>query len=56
MSVVKDICDNLQKMPDNIIRDTNDRVKQFPKFRIVKLRIPNFGRDRIYPIGNGGLV
>lgn len=51
MSVVKDICDNLQKMPDNIIRDTNDRVKQFPKFRIVKLRIPNSGQRLSRPDG-----
>ena len=44
MSVVGDICKELQKMPDNILRDTNDRVKQFPQFRIVKLRIANSGQ------------
>lgn len=44
MSVVDDICKALQKMPDNILRDTNDRVKQFPQFRIVKLRIANSGQ------------
>ena len=43
-SVVGDICKMLQKMPDNILRDTNDRVKQFPQFRIVKLRIANSGQ------------
>ncbi len=44
MSVVNDICNALQKMPDNILRDTNDRVKQFPQYRIVKLRLPNSGQ------------
>jgi mRNA-degrading endonuclease RelE of RelBE toxin-antitoxin system len=34
----------LQKIPDNILRNTNDRVKQFPQFRIVKLRIANSGQ------------
>lgn len=43
-SVVGDICKMLQKMPDNILRDTNDRVKLFPQFRIVKLRIANSGQ------------
>ena len=44
MSVVADICKALQDMPDNIIRDTNDRIMQMQKFRIVKLRIPNSGQ------------
>ena len=44
MTVVKDICNNLQKMNDDILRNTNDRVKQYPKYRIVKLRLPNTGQ------------
>ncbi|MEE3484355.1 MAG: hypothetical protein VZQ98_08565 [Bacteroidales bacterium] len=44
MSVVSDICRALQDMPDNVIRDTNDRIIQMQKFRIVKLRIPNSGQ------------
>lgn len=51
VSVVKDICSNLQKMNDNALRDTNDRVKQFPKFRIVKLRLPNSGQHLSRPDG-----
>lgn len=31
-------------MPDNIIRDTNDRIIQQQNFRIVKLRPPNSGQ------------
>lgn len=41
MSVVKDICEAVSQMPDNILRDTNDRVRQLPDYRIVKLRLPN---------------
>lgn len=41
MSVTKDICKALTDMPDNILRDTNDRVRQLTNFRIVKLRLPN---------------
>ena len=44
MTVVKDICDALAEMPDNILRDTNDRVYQFPEYRVVKLRVPNSGQ------------
>ena len=51
MSVVKDICAGLQSMPDNILRDTNDRVRQFPEYRVVKLRIPNSGQH--LPKANG---
>ncbi len=40
-SVVKDICKALLSMEPNIIRDTNDRIKQFEDFRVVKLRVPN---------------
>ncbi len=43
-TVVKDICDALTEMPDNIIRDTKDRVFQFPEFRVVKLRVANSGQ------------
>lgn len=43
MTVIGDICKSLQDMPDNIARDTNDRIKMFPEYRVVKLRIPNSG-------------
>ena len=33
----------LLDMPDNILRDTNERIIQAPNFRIVKLRVPNSG-------------
>lgn len=42
-TVVTDICKALQDMPDNIVRDTNDRIKVFDEYRIVKLRLPNSG-------------
>ena len=51
MSVTKDICQALTNMPDNILRDTNDRVRQLPDYRIVKLRIPNSGQH--LPKANG---
>lgn len=41
--MVTDICKALQDMPDNIARDTNDRIKMFEEFRVVKLRLPNSG-------------
>ncbi len=44
MSVVKDICSTLQEMPDNILRTTNDRIRQKPEYRLVKLRLPNSGQ------------
>ena len=44
MTVIKDICDALTEMPDNILRDTNDRVYQFPEYRVVKLRVANSGQ------------
>ena len=44
MSVVSDICNSLVNMPDNILRDTNDRIRQFAEFRVVKLRLPNSGQ------------
>lgn len=43
MTVVADICKALQDMPDNIARGTNDRIKMFDQYRIVKLRVPNSG-------------
>ena len=42
-SVVIDMCGELKQMSDQILRDTNDRVRQFAAYRIVKLRIPNSG-------------
>ena len=50
-SVVKDICKALLSMEPNIIRDTNDRIKQFEDFRIVKLRLPNSGQHLSRPDG-----
>ena len=41
MSVIKDVCEALQNMPDNILRNTNDRVYQYPEYRVVKLRVAN---------------
>lgn len=35
-TVVSDICKALQDMPDNIARDTNDRIKMFEEYRVVK--------------------
>lgn len=45
MSVVTDICNAMKEMPDDILRDTNDRVRQLPDYRIVKLRLPNSGQN-----------
>ena len=44
MSVVNDVCGGLMSMPDNIVRDTNDRMRQFAEYRVVKLRLPNSGQ------------
>lgn len=44
MSIVDDICKAFQGMPDSIIRDTNDRVRQQLEYRLVKLRLPNSGQ------------
>ena len=38
-------------MPDTIIRETNDRIKQYPGFRVVKLRLPNSGQRLSKPDG-----
>ena len=43
-TVVADICNSIQDMPDNILRDTNERIIQMPEYRIIKLRVPNSGR------------
>lgn len=51
MSVIKDVCEALQNMPDNILRDTNDRVYQYPEYRVVKLRVANSGQH--LPKNNG---
>ena len=45
MSVVLDICETLKSMPDNILRDTNDRIRQEQYFRMVKLRICNSNQN-----------
>ena len=50
-SVVKDICKALLSMEPNIIRDTNDRIKQFEDFRVIKLRLPNSGQRLSRPDG-----
>ena len=51
MSVIKDVCEALKNMPDNILRDTNDRVYQYPEYRVVKLRVANSGQH--LPKNNG---
>ena len=51
MSVSKDICEALMDMPDNILRDSNDRVRQLKDYRIVKLRLPNSGQNLSKPNG-----
>ena len=50
-TVVKDICDALQSMSDDILRNTNDRVYQYPEYRVVKLRLPNSGQNLSRPKG-----
>ena len=42
-TLISDVCKALQDMPDNILRDSNDRIKMFEEYRIVKLRVPNSG-------------
>ena len=51
MSVTKDICNGLISMPDNILRDTNDRIRHFAEYRVVKLRLPNSGQNLSKPNG-----
>lgn len=45
-SVVTDICNELQSMPDNIIRDSNERIIQTAEYRVVKLRVANSGQKQ----------
>ena len=49
-TVLKDICNTLLSMPDNIIRETNERIIQTPTFRIVKLRVGNSGQNLPRPM------
>ena len=51
MSVTKDVCNGLTSMPANILRDTNDRIRHFAEYRIVKLRLPNSGQNLSKPNG-----
>lgn len=51
MTVTQDICNALMNMPDNILRDTNDRVYQYPEYRVVKLRLMNSGQNLSKPNG-----
>lgn len=51
MSVTKDVCKGLTNMPDNILRDTNDRIRHFADYRVVKLRLPNSGQNLSKPNG-----
>lgn len=44
-SVVNDICEALSIMDDNILRETNDRIRQEQSFRIVKLRVNNSAQN-----------
>lgn len=43
-SVSMDISQALNDMPDNILRDTNERILQTASYRIVKLRVANSGQ------------
>lgn len=51
MTVRDDICNVLLSMPDNILRETSDRILQTEEFRIVKLRLPNSGQHLSKPNG-----
>ena len=44
-SVVEDVCKALMVMPDNILRDTNERIIQTDNQRIVKLRVANSSQN-----------
>ena len=46
MSVIKDVCEALKNMPDNILRDTNDRVYQY---HLVSMRHDSVVLMCIYP-------
>ena len=43
-SVLEDICTALISMPDNIIRDINERIIQTAEMRVIKLRVQNSGQ------------
>ena len=43
-SLITDICTELQSMPINILRDSNERILQTSVFRVVKLRLCNSGQ------------
>lgn len=43
-SVVEDICTALISMPDNILRDINERIIQTAEMRVIKLRVQNSGQ------------
>jgi len=43
-TLVTDICNELQSMPDNILRDSNERIIQTTEYRVVKLRVGNSGQ------------
>lgn len=51
MSVTNDVCNGMTSMPDNILRDTNDRIRHFAEYRVVKLRLPNSGQNLSKPNG-----
>jgi len=44
VTLVSDICTELQSMPDNILRDSYERIIQTAEYRVVKLRIGNSGQ------------
>lgn len=43
-SLIADISAELLSMPNNILRDTNERIIQDKEYRIVKLRVGNSGQ------------
>ena len=43
-TLVADICNELQSMPENILRDSNERIIQTAEYRVVKLRVCNSGQ------------
>lgn len=45
MSVASDVCEALNSMPDNILRETNDRIRQEQNYKMVKLRIGNSNQN-----------
>ena len=43
-TIVTDVCNELQSMPENVLRDSNERIIQTAEYRIVKLRVGNSGQ------------